>query len=538
MLETFVEHGRFQATGYRAANWIHIGMTKGRGRQDVANKHGVELKDIYVYPLREDAVEILSNGSVVYKPISLFVPEDWVEKELGEAKLDDCRMRNRLLVITRDMYARPQASIPQACQSRAKTKAAYRFFEDNDNTMDKILAPHYESTVKRISKEKVILAVQDTTSLNYTTHRATEKLGPIGSKKDGAIGLLVHDTMAFNLESTPLGLLNVQCWARDKEKFGKKQSQRKLSIEEKESYNWLKSFKVAVDVQKRCPETMVVSVGDREADIYELFELALRDSRGPKLLIRAKHNRLMAEGQGHLWDYVGEQALSGIQKVCIPRKKNHPAREASLEIRFARVNLKPPKNGKKELGELTLWGTIAEEVNYEDSVEEPVRWLLLTTLEVASFEEAVEKLEWYVKRWGIEVYHKTLKSGCKVEERQLRNADRIESCLAIDMIVAWRIFHLSKLGREIPDVPCSVFFEEAEWKALVVYKTKNPISPEKPPTLKEAIHMVANLGGFLDRKGDGEPGTKTLWLGLQRLEDITEMWKVLSTHINSPPCVQ
>lgn len=165
--------------------------------------------------------------------------------------------------------------------------------------------------------------------------------------------------------------------------------------------------------------------------------------------------------------------------------------------------------------------------------------MLLTTIPVNTFEESVEKLEWYARRWGIEVYHKTLKSGCQIEQRQLGNAKRIEACLAIDMVVAWRIYYLTKLGREVPDVPCTVFFEEAEWKALVAYKTKSPIPPSNPPGLREAVRMVASLGGFLGRKGDGEPGTKTLWLGIQRLDDMTAMWKVfvteLTPHSLSPP---
>ncbi|QOJ05059.1 MAG: IS4 family transposase [Planctomycetia bacterium] len=169
----------------------------------------------------------------------------------------------------------------------------------------------------------------------------------------------------------------------------------------------------------------------------------------------------------------------------------------------------------------------------------PVKWMLLTTIPVNTFEESVEKLEWYARRWGIEVYHKTLKSGCQIEQRQLGNAKRIEACLAIDMVVAWRIYYLTKLGREVPDVPCTVFFEEAEWKALVAYKTKSPIPPSNPPGLREAVRMVASLGGFLGRKGDGEPGTKTLWLGIQRLDDMTAMWKVfvteLTPHSLSPP---
>jgi hypothetical protein len=274
-------------------------------------------------------------------------------------------------------------------------------------------------------------------------------------------------------------------------------------------------------------------VGDREADIYELFELALREPSSPKLLVRASHNRLLAEGQGHLWEKVSEQEISGIQEVLVPRRANRPARVARLEVRFAEITLKPPKR-KSKFRELTIWAVLAQEVDVPQDVE-PIEWMLLTTCQVTTFDEAIEKLAWYAVRWGIEVYHRTLKSGCKIEERQLGHADRIEACLAIDLVVAWRIFHLTKLGRETPDVPCTVFFEEAEWRALTAYITQNPTPPDRPPSLREAIRIVASLGGFLGRKSDGEPGTKSLWLGLQRLDDITTMWKVMTNlHVPYP----
>jgi hypothetical protein len=286
-----------------------------------------------------------------------------------------------------------------------------------------------------------------------------------------------------------------------------------------------------------------VSVGDREADIYELFELALKDPKGSKLLVRAQHNRCSVDEKGeqsHVWDYIKSMPQSGIQRIKIPRKGKRPSREADLAIRFGEVELKAPQ-GKKGLANIKIWAVLAEEEN-ATGVAEPVIWMLFTTIPVNTFEEAVEKVDWYSKRWGIEVFHKTLKSGCKIEDRQLMHIDRIESCLAIDMIIAWRIYHLTKLGREVPNVPCTVFFEEAEWKALVAYNTKNPIAPEQPPTLREAIRMVASIGGFLGRKGDGEPGTKTIWLGLQDLDNMTEMWKICNGRVGqsspAPPFVQ
>lgn len=535
LVETFVERERFDGICYRAANWQNVGMTQGRGRQDRERNGALPLKDIYLYPLCSDARAALCGKDnagklkcISAKSSSRMQSQDWPEEELAQAKLGDQRLTRRLVSILRDFYARPQANVPQACQTRAKTKATYRFLEHPEVTLDKILHSHYESTLGRLKGEKIVLAVQDTTSLNYTTHMATEHLGPIDNHP-ADLGLFVHDTLCFNTEGIPLGLIDVQCWARDGKVLGKvKEDHHKLPIEQKESYKWLVSYRKVAEAQERCPHSLFVSIGDREADIYELFELALQEPtrRKAQLLVRAMHNRSLAKDQGHLWEKLNRQAVSGIQELRIPRRGSRAARVAQLEIRFAMVGLKPPPR-KKNLPDLTTWAILAREINTPEGVD-PLEWMLLTTMEVTTFEQAVEKLNWYTVRWGIEVYHRTLKSGCKIEERQLGTADRIESCLAIDMIVAWRIIYLTRLGRDTPDVPCTVYFEEAEWKALSVYITQNPVPPKKKPTLREATRAVASLGGFLGRRGDGEPGTKCLWLGLQRLDDLTAMWKIMN----------
>ena len=193
-----------------------------------------------------------------------------------------------------------------------------------------------------------------------------------------------------------------------------------------------------------------------------------------------------------------------------------------MAIRFGAVELKAPKR-KPGLGSVRLWAIAAEEVGAPAGVE-TIQWYLLTTVGVESLEQAVEKLRWYALRFQIEVYHRTLKSGCKIEERQLGQAERIEACLGIDLVVAWRIAHLTKLGRELPEVPCTVYFEEAQWQAMLVYAT-GQAPPAQPPSLREMVRLVAvHLGGFLGRKSDGEPGAETIWRGLQRLDDITRMW--------------
>ncbi len=530
LVETFVDAERFRGTCYRAANWLEVGQTTGRGRQDREHTGGRAVKRIFLYALHSQARQRLGGHPPAPPP----PPADWAEEEFGGARLGDERRRERLLVLARDFYARPQANLPQACQTRARTKAAYRFFEHPDTGMDALLQPHYEATRQRVAAERLVFAVQDTTFLNYSAHPATDDLGPIGSNKEGTVGLVLHSTLAFNAAGTPLGLLDVQCWARDRAQFGKRSRRKTLPIEEKESNKWLKSLRQVAEVQRRTRCTRLVSVGDREADIYELFHGALAEENGPWLLVRAERDRLGEDGQEHLWPGMAQHALAGIQEVRIPRRGAQAARVARLEVRFAQVTLRPP-HGKEKLGELTLWAVLAEEVEAPRGIKEPLLWMLLTTCPVDSFAAACEKLRWYTLRWGIEVYHRTLKSGCRIEQRQLGTAERIEACLAIDLVVAWRIFHLTKLGREVPDVPCSAYFEEAEWKALAAYINQDPRPPEQPPNLREAMRMVATLGGFLGRKSDGEPGTQTLWLGLQYLEPLTAMWKLLAHTAHSPP---
>jgi len=537
LAETFVDQQRFCGGCYRAANWQAIGLTQGRGRQDGGHEQALPKKILWVYPLEKNFRQALTqmpptprlalapNPKLAPPPAP---PADWAEEELGRAPLGDRRLVQRACHVARAFWARPAAPLPQACDSRAQTKAAYRFLDNPRVTMKSLLSSHTQTTAQRMAHEAVVLAVQDTTSLNYSTHPATEMLGLIGSQADGLIGMHVHSTLAFNLEGTPLGLVDVQCWTRDPEDFGKKHDRYQLPLEAKESVRWLRSLEQLEELQNLCPQTRLVSVGDREADIYELFVWATEKSGRPDLLIRAERDRLLEQSQEHLLEHLNRQPVAGCLELRVPRRGQRAARLAVLNVRFAQVELRPPKR-KAKLPPVCLWLVSAWEEQPPPGVE-PLRWDLLTTCRVEDFNGAVEKLRWYAGRWGIEVFHRVLKSGCKIESRQLGGADRLQACLAIDMIVAWRIFHLTKLGRETPDVPCTVFFDECEWKALLAFVRRSQEEPTQVPTLRQAVRMVAGLGGFLGRKCDGEPGTQTLWLGLQRLDDIVAMYRVFRTE--------
>jgi hypothetical protein len=543
LLESFVDNSRFRGVCYQAANWQAVGMSCGRTRQDEKHQMEVSKKVLWVYPLRKDFRKRLGQMPERRRlveapkvPEPVVPPADWLEEEFGRCELGDGRLERRLRTVAGDFFARPQMPVPQACSSRARTKAVYRFFDHPRVNLHSVLQGHYQATATRAAREKVVLAVQDTTDLNYSAHPKTEFLGPICSA-EGIIGMLVHDTMAYNPSGTPLGLIDVQCWTRDPDQPRKSEQRYDLDIEQKESSKWLASFKAAKALQKQLPDTTVISVGDREADLYELLVEALADDAGPKLLIRAQQDRVLkapASTERHLWEFVQGLPEAGRLEITPPRTKKRPSIPALLEVRFAEVQLEPPKR-KPHLGPVKAWAVVAEEKQAPDGVE-PLQWLLLTTHRVETFAQAVEKLEWYAQRFQIEVYHRTLKSGCKIEERQLGNAERIEACLAIDMVVAWRIVQLTKLGREVPDVPCTVFFEDAQWKALKVFATGNPNLTHEVPTLKEATRLMAmTLGGFLGRKSDGEPGAETLWRGLQRLDDITVMWSFMQRQHWLPP---
>jgi len=535
LVETFVDSS-YPGTCYRAANWTALGLTEGRGRQDRARQAPVARKQVFVYALQRNWRKLLTAPLVLPRllpAVRMQPPADWAEEEFGRCRLGG-RLTQRLLTIARDFWNRPMAKIPEASGSATKTQAAYRFLAHDDVRFETLMQPHYAASEQRISElaeGAVVLVPQDTTSLNYTGLPATVGLGPIGTTVDGAQGLHLHSSLAVTAQGVPLGFLDAQCWVRDREAFGKKAQRHELPIEQKESYRWIKSYQAVAAVQKRNLHLKLVSVGDREADIYELFAEAARDPAGPKLLVRAKHNRKVQDESARLFETIQAQPIAGYQSVHIARHKDRPAREAELAIRFAALTLCAPPD-KPQLPAIALWVVLAREEDAPTGAE-PIEWLLLTTVAVENFEQACERVAWYTQRWNIEVFHRTLKSGCLIEDRQLGEVERLEACLAIDMVVAWRIFYLVKLGREVPDVPCDAFYDTDEWQVLVAnhnskHSAKNHLPSDPPPPLREANRMVAKLGGFLGRKSDGEPGTETLWRGLQRLDGMTEGWRLAS----------
>ena len=319
LVETFVDRERFSGTCYRAANFVEIGPTAGLGRKGL----GTTVKTVLAYPLVGDFRERLREGQVPESPPLRPAFSDWTEEEFGGVDLGDARLAARCRILARDFFARPQASIPQACGGdRAKAKAAYRFFDHERATLEVLLEPHQKATIERMKAHPVVLCVQDTTELDYSGHPETEGLGPIGNHKGGAQGLLLHDTVAFTADGTPLGVVQARTWVRPKEKPAppppKKRGPKPKNAPceppkndgKSESEKWLASFREIARIQPLLPGTRLVSVGDREADFYALFREATADPKGPGLLVRAVRDRKTADAAPP----VGEPREAGLRR--------------------------------------------------------------------------------------------------------------------------------------------------------------------------------------------------------------------------------
>jgi hypothetical protein len=456
---------------------------------------------------------------------------NWAEIEFSKITISDERIVKRLIKTTDLLSQHPHCSIPEACNGWADTKATYRLFDNNKVTAEAILMSHKLQTIERMKKYDKILCVQDTTSLDFSKHPATEGLG-LYSDSEFAKGLLVHSTMAVTTEGVPLGVLSQQVWTRDPQNRGKRHKRTSLSTEEKESGKWLSGLDNSLsDIPS---DIKTITICDREADIYDFFNKAL--SQGNDFLVRVRENRRILEEHETLIPEVESQPSAGEILVSIPRdtKNNRRPREAKLSVKYCSVTIRPPKNrvGSSKLPNLKLYSILVEEIDPPEKVT-PIYWLLLTSIPILSLDDAIEKVKWYRHRWKIERFHLTLKSGCKVEELQLETKDRLQTALAIYSIIAWKILWLKYESEIDSEAPCDIVLKNYEWQALYCMAHKTPTPPKEPPTLKAAILMIAKLGGFLGRKGDGEPGVTVIWRGMSRLNDIAQMWAITHSQLLS-----
>ena len=455
---------------------------------------------------------------------------DWVLEEFGSVDLGDQRRSDRLLEVVTRLARRPDGSIPQASGGDwASLKATYRLLENPAVTHEALLAGHVASTWERVaaSGAAVVLAIQDTSELDFTAHAATSGLGQVGNAYGR--GLLAHSTLACTPEGVPLGLLAQAVWARPPSSGQSKAARKKRPVAEKESAKWLAGLEAVVAGRAQAgPATLppLVVVSDAESDVYAYF--AAPRPTGVDLLVRAAQDRLTGaekRSRVRLRALLAAQPASPPETVVVPRHPGQPARTAHVVLRFTALTLPAPKGQHGE--PVALWAVGVQEVDPPTGVE-PLDWLLLSSVPVRTLADAQERVRWYRVRWTIEVWHHVLKSGCAFEQRQLASAAALTRALALYDVIAWRILYGTLLARVAPDVPCTVLLEVQEWQALYCAVHRTPTPPSSPPSLGQARRWLAELGGFVGRTGDGEPGVLVLWRGLSRLVDMTYMFQVFS----------
>ncbi len=348
---------------------------------------------------------------------------------------------------------------------------------------------------------------------------------------------LMHTAFAISTEGLALGILDQKIYSRpiiseEIKNLIKRSHRIAVCIEDKESIKWLEALKKTNSIIDST-QTEAITVCDREADIYDFFELA--HSLDSAVLVRAaqdreinKKSRYSEKNKQKLWKLIQGFPCMGTIDLEIPARDNKPKRTACLEVRFGKFMMNPPRNNiryrTERLPDLQLYAVYV--VEKDSSTEtDPLEWMLLTNLPVNTFDEAVEKVGWYCLRWKIEIFHKILKSGFKVEECRLGTAERLMRYLTVMSVIAWRIFFITTIARTNPTLPCTTLLAEEEWKILYVKIHRKPC-PNIAPTIKEAVSWIAQLGGYLARKHDPEPGPSALWKGWKRLFDLAEGWRL------------
>jgi hypothetical protein len=432
-----------------------------------------------------------------------------------DADLGDKRLEDRLEQLIEGFSEAPTRAIPQVFEERKDVKAAYRFFDNERITHEALVEWQREDTAQRLSEreERAILFMQDTTSFDYSHHPAVEDMGPL--ENEHMNGFLAHSTIAVSEDGVPLGLWEQQVWTRDRDEWGKSQQRHERVFEDKESYKWVEGL----------PEGNGpwITVCDREAHVYDF--LVEVDTREGDFIVRASKGRGYTTTEEPLFEVVAQWPAQKQYTISLPRRPDRDPREATVEIRFGRITLARPYRSQADTEALSMCVVDVCEID-PPAGETGVHWVLLTSLPVKTVERARQIVRWYAARWLVERFHYVLKSGCRIEERQLQTRARLQRLLGVFNLVAWRLLWLTYQSRQTPDASCEIVLSDDEWQALYARIHKTTDLPATPPTLYAVTRWIAKLGGFLGRKGDGDPGVKVLWRGWIRLQDFVAAWRL------------
>ena len=498
LVETFVDRARHNGLSLAAANWLRVGRSTGRGR--LGKQATQSIKDVWLYPLHPKTRAKLQ--AQVARPLSpcplnqSLAQADWCASELQTLDLGDHRRNERARAILRARWQQPQASFLGSFSDWTPAKGAYGLIEhpSPDISLTSLLVPHTEQTQRRMAAEPLVLLPEDTTTLNYSGLRQTRGLGPLGEAKGQ--GLWLHSLLVFRPDGIPLGLLDAQCWARPK--GGSDTDQRNAQgLAEKESLRWVEGLQKAAAAARRMPQTQVVVITDREGDLYELHDAVKQAPANVHTLIRAQHDRQLV-GPDKLWAFMAAQPVGLRRSVRLPRGHGQPCRVACVQVRWAQVTIQAPAVGcKKSWPPLSLSAVWVHEPNAPAGLE-PLDWMLLSDLPIQGAEQAWEKVQWYCRRWGIEEWHRAIKTGCASEQREFKTAQHLQRVLAFDLIVAWRVLATVKLGRQLPQLPATVLYSEEELRVLLAAcSKKNARFSRRNPTIESSPSQP--FGGALGR---------------------------------------
>lgn len=437
----------------------------------------------------------------------------WSAGEVAASTLPDCRLRSRLAKMLIDLSQAPERSIPGACANWSDTLGIYRFLDNSRVTASSILSGHRQSTLERIGQESLVFITQDTVDISVSRQIPLEFGTLVGHEVDHHY---LHVSAAFTASRVNLGVVKNTCWQREGVLTAQQRRRpERRPLEERESMRWVEHYADACAIQAQCPQTTVVMLADREGDLHDMFDYAQQQPEQGRAnyIVRAKSNRRTVAGL--LWEQMQQAPTLGTIPIGIGRRGNKPARTALVALRGQTLTLTASKNYRRT--PVTIQAVYAREINPPGDVQ-PIDWMLITSLDATTFEEARTIVQWYSLRWEIEIFFRVLKQGCHIEALRLHTRARMQNALAVYLIVAWRVHLITMLSRAHPASPASTVFTDLEWRTIyLMQKKKAP--PADPPCLRDTARQLAQLGGFLARKGDGEPGVQAFWFGYQRLMD-------------------
>lgn len=465
----------------------------------------------------------------------------WISKEMETLDLGDTRRNVRAQKILDGLFQMSESQ-PEAAKSTAALKATYRFASNRLFDLEALLAAHNQATINRTTEYKRVVVSNDTTDVDLTKPKCQiDGAGPLES--NDKYGFYFHPLYAITPEGLPLGVAAQVIWARESIRTGmskaaKDSLRKQMAFEEKESCRWLEMAQCAEQIARANPGTEYVLAGDSESDIHEVLTEVGERPKNFHFVIRSARDRAIVNGDEatsidailadakvrHTCEVQVSERVSKIAGETRPRRKSRAARVAQISIRVASVTIRGPARPGGKLPNVKLNVVEAIELDPPEG-EDPIRWVLVTTLPVVTVDEILEVINCYTCRWHIELYFKTLKTGLKVEDLKYETLERYLKAFALLLVVGWRVEYLKAAARIDNDASCEKYFAADEWQPAYLVFHDGGSLPDEPPTITEFMLMIAELGGWQRKKNQGPPGSMTIWRGIRRMEAYADAFQ-------------